>query len=114
MRLAGTANQYSTSAIPQLAITATHIAACGNLRWPYQATVIKTLEPISRRIGSTAGDIRFMDGLDSEGLANCLTGEPVAILVPCWFPGPVRARGSKGNTVRRTHQGPNPWLPPQL
>ena len=25
-----------------------------------------------------------------------------------WFPGPAWARGSKGNTVRRTHQGPNP------
>lgn len=22
--------------------------------------------------------------------------------------------GSKGNTVKATHQGPNPWLPPQL
>ena len=32
----------------------------------------------------------------------------------CWFPASAVARGSKGNTVRRTQKGPNPWLPPQL
>src|SRR5690606_68918 len=38
---------------------------------------------------------------------------------PCHFylvlvPRPAQGRGTKGNTVRRTHQGPRPWLPPQL
>lgn len=30
------------------------------------------------------------------------------------FPIPLRVKEAIGNTVRRTHQGPNPWLPPQL
>jgi len=33
---------------------------------------------------------------------------------PRWFPEAAVPRGSKGNTVRITHQGPTPWLPPQL
>src|SRR5690349_10992961 len=56
MRLAGTAIQYSMRAMAQLAITAIHMGAEGNFRWPYQAVVMKRLEPTSKRIGSTAGD----------------------------------------------------------
>src|SRR3954452_7226706 len=70
MRLAGTAIQYSTSAIAQLAITAAHIGALGNLRWPYQAVVMKTLLPINRRIGSTAGDRNDICRVDSAALGD--------------------------------------------
>src|SRR5216683_2924787 len=43
-RLAGTASQYSKNAMPQLTSTASGSQLALNLRWPYQAKVMKTLE----------------------------------------------------------------------
>src|SRR3954447_15093844 len=55
-RLAGTASQYSKNAIPQLArITSTSELSL-NLRWPYQAKVMNTLEANSINIGRICGE----------------------------------------------------------
>src|SRR6185295_8167386 len=62
-RLAGTASQYSKKAIPQLARTTTGSALSLNLRWPYQAKVMKTLETNSIKIGSSVGEIVGIDVL---------------------------------------------------
>src|SRR5215212_8601164 len=56
-RLAGTASQYSTKAIPQLASTTSASGLSLNFRWPYQAKVMKTLEANSIRIGSNVGEM---------------------------------------------------------
>src|SRR5665213_2162222 len=53
MRLAGTARQYSKKAMPQLISTTCHRATLGNLNWPYQAKVIKTLEQNSSTMGTS-------------------------------------------------------------
>src|SRR5665647_2115180 len=51
IRLAGTWNRYSASAMPQLTRAATYQGAVARfLRWPYQAIVMKTLEATSSRI----------------------------------------------------------------
>src|SRR5262245_6633049 len=44
--------QYSTKAISQLASITPVSGTSLKRRWPYQARVMKTLEPISRAIGS--------------------------------------------------------------
>src|SRR3954468_8233877 len=62
-RLAGTASQYSTKAIPQLASTTSASGLSLNFRWPYQAKVMKTLEANSIRIGSSAGETVGIDVL---------------------------------------------------
>src|SRR5262245_45048695 len=62
-RLAGTASQYSTKAIPQLVSTTTGSALCLNFRWPYQAKVMKTLEANSIRTGSSVGETVGIDVL---------------------------------------------------
>ena len=46
MRLAGTMKQYSRNAKPQLAMIASHSGLPLNLRWPYQARFMKTLEMV--------------------------------------------------------------------
>src|SRR5438270_11192947 len=50
MRLAGTCRQYSKKAIPQLTKITFHKASLRNFKWPYQAIVMKRLEPVSNRI----------------------------------------------------------------
>src|SRR3712207_9485736 len=55
MRLAGTANQYSTKAMPQLAITAIHRGEVLNFKCPYHAKVMNTFEAISSRMGAVCG-----------------------------------------------------------
>src|SRR4051794_9547511 len=50
MRLAGTCRQYSKKAIPQLTSTTFHSASCRYFRWPYQAVVMKMLDPSSSKI----------------------------------------------------------------
>src|SRR3954464_10419908 len=55
-RLAGTANQYSKKAMPQLAMTANGSQLPLNFRWPYQANVMKTLEANSIRTGKSDGE----------------------------------------------------------
>src|SRR5690349_11116814 len=84
MRLAGTAIQYSTSAMAQLAITAIHIGAAGNFRCPYQAVVMKRLEPTNRRIGSTTGDRSGMgnSGLVRAGITTKLCHEMRRLAMP--------------------------------
>jgi hypothetical protein len=49
MRLAGTCRQYSKKAMPQLIKITFHKATLVNFRWPYQAKVIKMLEPSNNR-----------------------------------------------------------------
>ena len=45
IRFAGTCNKYSNSAMPQLISAATHHGLLARFfRWPYHATVMKTLE----------------------------------------------------------------------
>src|SRR4029078_3330418 len=44
MRLAGTANAYSTRAMPQPMRIAATIGKCGNFKCPYQASVMKMFE----------------------------------------------------------------------
>src|SRR6185312_16249966 len=98
MRLAGTARQYSKNAMPQLASTATHIAAAGNLSWPYQAVVMNRLEQQSSTIGRIAAVVSGM-GLSVRRGAPCrpgrtgaarrdwLTGRPPRVNdAACWFP----------------------------
>ena len=69
MRLAGTAKQYSMSAMPQLARMTPASGTSLKRRWPYHAVVMKTLEQISIRIGKTYGEIgRF--GMDSPVLCR--------------------------------------------
>src|SRR5579872_2257592 len=53
MRLAGTCRQYSKKAIPQLARMTIHSGEARYLRCPYQAQVMKMLEPIRRRMVRT-------------------------------------------------------------
>src|SRR5438270_13206525 len=48
-RFAGTCNAYSGSAISQLRRITTRSARSLNLRWPYHATVMKTLDRIRRK-----------------------------------------------------------------
>src|SRR5947209_11284039 len=55
MRLAGTAKQYSTSAMPQPPRMAAHMGICGNFRFPYQAMIMKVLETMSRRMVGMGG-----------------------------------------------------------
>jgi hypothetical protein len=50
MRFAGTAKQYSIRAIPQPIRIAAIIGNFGNLRFPYQATVMKTFEQRRRKM----------------------------------------------------------------
>src|SRR3954464_3244504 len=51
MRLAGTCNKYSNSAMPQLAIAATyHLRSPRFRRCAYQANVMNTFEAMSRRV----------------------------------------------------------------
>src|SRR5690606_23165968 len=52
MRLAGTAIQYSTRAMPQLTTITSRIGDSLNFRWPYQAVVMKMFEPTRRAIGA--------------------------------------------------------------
>jgi hypothetical protein len=49
--LAGTAKQYSTKAMPQLATTTSHSGLSVNFKCPYQANVMKTFEISSRTMG---------------------------------------------------------------
>jgi hypothetical protein len=48
---AGTAKQYSTKAMLQLARMASYNGVDGYFSWPYQAKVINTLETTRRRMG---------------------------------------------------------------
>jgi hypothetical protein len=48
--------QYSKKATPQLAAITTNSGVSLKRKCPYQASVMNTLEPISSKIGSTAGD----------------------------------------------------------
>src|SRR5262249_36557377 len=49
--------QYSTKAIAQLATMTPMSGTSLKRRWPYQASVMNTLEPISNRTGSRKGDV---------------------------------------------------------
>jgi len=61
MRFAGTARQYSTKAIAQLATIARKIGADLNFRCPYYAIVMKTFEKRSSTTGAShAGRILAM------------------------------------------------------
>ena len=62
-RLAGTAKQYSTKAMPQLATTTSHSGLSVNFRCPYQANVMKTLEINSRTMGEMVGGSQVIDHL---------------------------------------------------
>src|SRR4030088_2055215 len=56
-RLAGTASQYSNSAMPQLTMVTSGSGLALNFRWPYHAKVMKTLEANSNRIGDNCGEM---------------------------------------------------------
>src|ERR1700730_1717875 len=56
-RLAGTPSQYSKNAMPQLTMMTSGSETSLNLRWPYQANVMKTLEANSIRTGRTDGEM---------------------------------------------------------
>src|SRR5580693_5799930 len=60
-RLAGTASQYSKNAMPQLTMMASGSQLSLNFRWPYQANVMKILEPNSIRTGNSCGEMVGMD-----------------------------------------------------
>src|SRR5262245_47741114 len=49
--------QYSISAMPQLTRIASSSGDSLKRRWPYQAKVMKMLEPISSRIGRRYGEM---------------------------------------------------------
>src|SRR5262245_43858482 len=53
-RLAGTAKQYSTKALPQLATTTSHSGRSVNLKCPYQVKVMNTLDTTSSTMGLMA------------------------------------------------------------
>src|SRR3954447_2146278 len=55
-RLAGTARQYSTNAMPQLARMTPNSGTSLKRKCPYQATVMNTLEAKSSRIGVSLAD----------------------------------------------------------
>ena len=53
MRLAGTARQYSSSAMDQLTRITAHSGCALNFKCPYHAKVMNTLDSSSRTGGST-------------------------------------------------------------
>jgi hypothetical protein len=55
MRFAGTAKQYSTKAMPQLAKMTRTSGTALYLRWPYQARVMKRLEQNRSATGARNG-----------------------------------------------------------
>src|SRR2546428_654892 len=71
MRLAGTCSRYSARAMPQLTMAAVYQGAVARFfRWPYQASVMNTLEPTSSSTawnGTGMVESAFMPQL-SEGL----------------------------------------------
>src|ERR1700730_15174105 len=64
-RLAGTASQYSKKAIPQLVRITAGSQLSLYLRWPYQANVMKILDPNSISTGRIDGGTVGMDILSS-------------------------------------------------
>src|SRR5690242_1791731 len=69
MRFAGTCRQYSKKAMPQLARMISHIGALWTRRWPYQAAVMKTLEPMSNRmVVSAVGMGRIPDDQEKASM----------------------------------------------
>src|SRR5580765_1372087 len=56
-RVAGTASQYSKNAMPQLAMITNGSAYPLNLKWPYHAKVMKTLEANNINIGNSEGEM---------------------------------------------------------
>jgi hypothetical protein len=89
--------------------TASRIWCLGQNRSP---TVARILDGFAHFLPTTLQSARF-------------SGKPILVLVPrvrCGKGIPSlklkaprrKRRAGKGNTVRRTHQGAKPWLPPQL
>jgi hypothetical protein len=68
MRLAGTAKQYSTKAIPQLTNITVTSGTDLNFRCPYQATVMNRFEQASRMIGATWG--QSPDAIETGGIST--------------------------------------------
>ena len=62
VRLAGTCNIYSNSAIPQLTAITISSGAALNFRCPYQAKVLKTLDMISSPMVCTGMKSDIWDG----------------------------------------------------
>src|ERR1700732_677467 len=75
-RLAGTASQYSKNAMPQLATIASGSQLSLNLRWPYHAKVMKTLEANNIRSGNIFGEIVGMNVLSIATLAQARSLSP--------------------------------------
>src|SRR6516162_4917549 len=67
-RLAGTARQYSTNAINQLATITPNSGTSLKRRCPYHAVVMNTLEPISMTIGRSGNQIDESGIRDHPGL----------------------------------------------
>src|SRR5438105_275338 len=75
MRLAGTCSRYSNSAMPQLTRATTyHVEpSLKNFRWPYQASVMKTLDATSSRMVCSDSGMTlsaFMPGLSGTVFAD--------------------------------------------
>ena len=58
MRLAGTAKQYSTKAMPQDTTMAISSGVDLNFKWPYHANVMNMFEAINIRIGAICGGVK--------------------------------------------------------
>src|SRR3954452_12143518 len=82
MRLAGTAKQYSISAMPQLARMTSHSGRSVNLRWPYQANVMKTFEATRRSGGRRVRVIGSGTGSRTSGLRSALGQRKTPRFVP--------------------------------
>src|SRR5450755_431956 len=67
MRFAGTCSRYSNRAMPQLAIAAIHHGLpCMLRKCPYQANVMKRLEPVRRIAALSAGCCSMKVGMTEE------------------------------------------------
>src|SRR5688572_7210356 len=116
MRLAGTAMQYSTNAMAQLAKITAISGAVLYLRCPYQAMVMNRFEPINSRIGATCGLVRNdMDRPPFEGQALARFGvsrnagdilyRPVVIVALWWGSVRGRALGAATTSLQSQHLG---------
>jgi hypothetical protein len=85
MRLAGTAKQYSSSAIPPPTRIAVAIIQVGNRSWPYHATVMKLLDIRRRTKGSVTASYAGLRRTASPPVTaskGCCAGEPYVCFPP--------------------------------
>src|ERR1022692_1201314 len=79
MRFAGTCRRYSNRAMPQLAIAAIHHELpCMLRKWPYQAKVMKRLEPVRRIAALSAGCCSMKVGMAEKEVQGEVPLSPIA------------------------------------